>query len=176
MGVIMRVQNGRALWHSLVLAKAAALSIAGSVGVNAADLAYPPPLAAPPPEYGQLAPPPPQALIIPAPAAPPPYSGAGVLPQLAAPRYGVAPPAAVTVVPRACPQIGPCGPCGSQAPCPPYAEGYPSPYEPPVARVYPNPISSSALEQRTYEEGPYAPRPYPGPAAPCALDRERYWR
>jgi hypothetical protein len=171
----MRVQNGKALLRPLVLGKAAALFVAASiVGVNAADLAYPPPLAAPPPEYGQLAPPHPQALIIPAPAAPPPYFGAP--PQLAAPRYGVAPPAAVTVVPRACPQIGPCGPCGSQAGCPPYAERYPSPYEPPVARVYPNPVSSSAFEQRTYEQGPYAPRPYPDPAAHYTLDGERYWR
>ena len=170
----MRVQNGGALVRPLVLGTATAILIATSAGVKAADLAYPPPTAAPP-EYGEIAPPaivPPRVLVVPPPAAVPPYYGAPVPPSVVGPSYGVVPPGGVAVVPRGpCPQVGPCGVCGSPAGCTPYADRYPSPYEPLGPRVYPNALSPSPTEPYS---GTYAPRVYFGPIGPYALDRDPY--
>src|SRR5262245_50094937 len=131
----MRVQNGEGFVHSLVLGTATALSIAASVGVNAADLAYPPPIAVPP-QYGDLTPPsavPPPVVVIPVPAAPSPYSGAPVPP----PVFG---PGVVAVVPREpCPQLGPGAACGPQGGCTPYPQVYPSRNELNGRQVYPDP-------------------------------------
>jgi hypothetical protein len=164
----MRVQNAEALVRQLVLSTATAIFIAASTGVKAADLAYPPPIAAPP-EY-EIAPPaivPPRVLVVPPPAAVPRCYGAPVPPLVVGPCDGVIPPAGVAVVPRGtCPQVGPCGACGSQVGCTPYAERYPTPYEPLGPRVYP---STPEPYSRTY-----APRMYSGPTGPHALDRDLY--
>ena len=95
--------------RSLVLGAATAIAMATSVGVKAADLAYPPPIAGPP-QYGEVAPPavvPPQVIVVPGPMAVPQYNGASVPPPLVGPSYGVPPPVAagVAVAPRR-----PCAP------------------------------------------------------------------
>jgi hypothetical protein len=170
----MRVQNGKALIGSLVLGTAIAISIARSAGVRAADLPYPPPAAAPPP-YGDIVPPPvvpPRALLVPAPSAAPPYYGAPVAPSVFGPSYGIVPPAGVAVVPRGpCPQIAPCVACDSHAGCTPYAERYPSLYEPLGPRVYPNVQSPSPSEPNS---GAYSPGVYSGPIGPYPFEGGRY--
>lgn len=150
--------------RSLVLGTATALSIAASVGVYAADLAYPPPIAVPP-QYGELAPPaavPPRVIVVPVPAAPPPYYGAPVPHPVFGP--SVVPPAGVAVVPREpCPQLGPCAACGPQSGCTPYPEVYPSRNEPLGRQVYPDPNTRSGAP---YYYGPHAHGAYSGPVAP----------
>ena len=132
--------------RSLVLGAATAIAMATSVGVKAADLAYPPPIAGPP-QYGEVAPPavvPPQVIVVPGPMAVPQYNGASVPPPLVGPSYGVPPPVAagVAVAPRR-PCAPVCGDCGWQAGCTPYPERYPAPYE--FARPAGLPRSSNSV-------------------------------
>jgi hypothetical protein len=159
----MRIQSGEVFVRSLVLGTATALSIAASVGVYAADLAYPPPIAVPP-QYGELAPPaavPPRVVVVPVPAAPPPYYSAPVPPPVFGP--GVVPPAGVAVVPREpCPQLGPCAACGPQGRCTTYPEVYPSRNEPLARQVYPDPNTRSAAPYYS----PHAQGAYSSPIAP----------
>jgi len=158
----MRVQNCEAVMPSLVLGAATVIAMALSVGVKAADLAYPPPIPAPP-QYGEVAPPavvPPRVIVVP--AVPPPVVG---------PSYGVPPPVAagVVVAPRR-PCAPVCGDCGWQAGCTPYPKRYPAPYESLGPQGYPRPQTPPAPEPYS---GQYAPRAYPGPIGP-AVDRGLY--
>ena len=156
----MRAQNNQALMRSLVLGTATAILIALSAGVKAADLSYP----AAPPQYGELAPPavvPPRLVVVPAPAAVPPYYGAPLPPLVVGPSYGVVPPGQVGVVPRGpCPQIGPCGVCGSQqAECAHHPDRYPGSYESIGRPVHPDPNTRSGAPYY----GPYSQGAYSGP-------------
>ena len=162
--------------RSLVLGAATAIAMATSVGVKAADLAYPPPIAGPP-QYGEVAPPavvPPQVIVVPGPTAVPQYNGIPVPAPVVGPSYGVAPPAAAGVavaLRRPCPPVWRCGVCGWQAGCTPYPERYPVPNESLGPQVYPGPQTPSAAEPYS---GPYAPRVYSGPIVPYAADRGPY--
>jgi hypothetical protein len=172
-GLIMRVQNCPVM-RSLVLGAATAIAMATSVGVKAADLAYPPPIAGPP-QYGEVAPPavvPPQVIV--GPTAVPQYNGAPVPPAVVGPYYGVPPPVAagVAVAPRRpCAPVWRCGVCDWQAGCTPYPERYPAPYESLGPQVYPGPQTPSAAKPYT---GQYAPQVYSGPIGPDAADRGPY--
>ena len=150
--------------RSLALGAAAtAATIVWAVGVQAADLAYPPSVG--PPQYGLAPPPaaPPQVVIVPGAAAP--RYGAPVPSAVVGPsRYGVAPPVAPPVAapgtalpPRlACAPEWRCGyeGCGWQPSCAPRPELYSGPYGPPGPQFYSGP------------EGPPVPEPYAGRYAP----------
>ena len=120
----MRVQNCSAVMRLLVLGGAIAIAMATSVGVKAADLAYPPPIVGPP-QYGEVAPPavvPPQVIVVPGPTAIPQYSGAPLPPPVVGPSYAVPSPVAagVGIAPRRpCAPDSRCGVCGWQAGCTP---------------------------------------------------------
>ena len=120
----MRVQNCEVVLRLLVLGGAIAIAMATSVGVKAADLAYPPPLAGPP-QYGVVGPPavvPPQVIVVPGPAAIPQCSGAPLPPPVVGPSYAVPSPVAagVGIAPRRpCAPDSRCGVCGWQAGCTP---------------------------------------------------------
>ena len=171
----MRVQNCEVVLRLLVLGGAIAIAMATSVGVKAADLAYPPPIAGPP-QYGEVAPPtivPPQVIVVPGPTAIPQYSGAPLPPPVVGPSYAVPPLAVgVGVAPRRpCAPDSRCGVCGWQAGCTPYPERYPAPYESLGPQVYPGLQSPSAAEPYSSQ---YAPRVYSGPIGPYASDRGPY--
>jgi len=172
----MRVQNCEVVLRLLVLGGAIAIAMATSVGVKAADLAYPPPLAGPP-QYGVVGPPavvPPQVIVVPGPAAIPQCSGAPLPPPVVGPSYAVPSPVAagVGIAPRRpCAPDSRCGVCDWQAGCTPYPERYPAPYESLGPQVYPGPQSPSAAEPYSSQ---YAPRVYSGPIGPYASDRGPY--
>ena len=166
----MRVQNCEAVMRLLVLGGAIAIAMATSVGVKAADLAYPPPIAGPP-QYGEVAPPavvPPQVIVVPGPTAIPQYSGVPLPRPVVGPSYAVPPPVAAGV--GAAP-LRPCAADGWRARCTQYPERYPAPYESLGPQVYPGPQSPSAAEPYSSQ---YAPRVYSGPIGPYASDRGPY--
>jgi hypothetical protein len=141
----------------LVVSGATAIATAFSFGLNAADLAYPPP-AIGLPQYGVAPPPsvsPPQVIVVPA---PPPTAGASP--------YGVPAPAP-------CPPVWQCGPggCGWQPGCGPRPERYSGPYGPPGPQVYSEPAVPPASEPYP---GLYAPHVYPGPNSAYPDDRSFY--
>lgn len=156
----------------LVLSGATAIATTFSFGLNAADLAYPPP-ALGQPQYGVAPPPsvsPPQVIIVPGPRpvpgplAPPPMAGASP--------YGIPAPVPPQVAPgAACPPVWQCGAggCGWQPGCRPRPERYSGPYGPPGPQVY----SGPAAPPGSYP-GPYAPHVYPDPNGAYPDDRSLY--
>jgi hypothetical protein len=140
----------------LALGAAIAIFTMLSSGVNAADLALPPPA------VGQLqhgvappaAVPPPQVIIVPGLAAPPSYDGA--------------------VASRsACPPSWRCGDreCGWQPGCAPTRDRYPDQYGLPGAQVYSTPGAPPAPDRYPDQYGPPHPQVYSGRGAPPAPDR-----
>jgi len=138
------------------------IALTQTVGLKAADLAYPPPLAG---QYG-LAPPtaaPPDVIAVPGTGAPVPP------PMIGSSPYGVAPPAS----PRAaCPPVWRCVDrvCAWQPSCALPPEPYSGPYGSPGPQVYPR---SEAPPERY--SGPYPPKLYSGPDVdPYARDQSPY--
>ena len=167
--------------HLLARGAATAIATLISIGANAADLDYPPPLVGQP-QYGMVSPPsvpPPQVIIVPGPTVPPQYPSATFPPPPVRPYpYGPPPP----IPPRAdvappvnCPLTWRCGErgCGWQPGCAPPPEHYSGRYEssrpgylrpePPGPQVYAAPNALPAPEPYP---GPYAPEVYPGPTGP----------
>jgi hypothetical protein len=164
-----------------LLARGTATAIATlvSLGANAADLNYSPPIVGQP-QYG-MAPPvqPPQVIIVPGPTVPPQYPSATVPPPLVGPYpYGTPrpiPPRADVAPPATCPLAWRCGErgCGWQPACTPLPDRYSGQYEsprpgylrpePPGPQVYSAPDALPAPEPYP---GPYAPEGYPGPTGP----------
>jgi Sulfate permease family len=146
-----------------------------SLGANAADLNYPPPVFGQP-QYGMAPPPavaPPQVIIVPGPTVFPQYNNATVPPPpVGASPYGIAPPTAprVDVAPRAgCPPTWSCGErgCGWQPGCVPPPERYSGQYESP-GPVYPSSRSLGPQVYSTPDASPAPerfPRPYGSPHA-----------
>jgi hypothetical protein len=151
--------------RSLTVGAAIAIALTPSVGVKAADLAYPPPPPVGHYQYGLAPPPgapPPQVMPVPRPGAP-------VLPPI----VGVSPYGAAPSVPAdaACPPVWRCvdRACGWQPSCPSRPEPYSGPYEPPGPQVYRR--GEASLPQDRY----YPPQPYSGPGAdPYARDQSPY--
>jgi hypothetical protein len=191
-----------------LLARGTATAIATiiSLGANAADLDYPPPVVGPP-QYGMAPPLPPapvpsQVVIVPGPTLAPQYPSASVPPPPpGAYPYG-APPA---TIPRAdlapsanCPLTWHCGAhgCGWQPSCVPPPERYSGQYDPPSPRYIrpesPGPQPGPQLgpqpgPQLGPQPGPqvYAPsnaypspEPYPAPYSSGAYPGPTgpYWR
>ena len=151
--------------RSLTVGAAIAITLTLSVGVKAADFAYP----RPPPvgqyQYG-LAPPPvaaaPQIIPVPPPGAP-----------VSPPMIGLSPYGAAPLLP-ACPPVWRCvdRTCGWQPSCAPRPEPYSGPYESPGPRVYPR--GEAPLPAERYS-GPYPPQLYPAPEVdPYARDQRPY--
>lgn len=171
-----------------VLASGIAVAFAMvSVGANATDLSYPPPVVGRP-QYGIAAPPaaaPPQAIIVPGAAAYPQYPGAPLPPPQFGtyPPYGTAapippapiPPRVDVVPPANCPPVWRCGVrgCGWLPGCVPPPEHYSEQYDAPGRRYFdprlPSPpvyVRPDALPPPEYYRGPYSEEVYPGPADP----------
>jgi hypothetical protein len=141
----------------LALGRAIAILTMLSSGVNAADLALPPP-AVGPPQYGVAPPPalpPPQIIIVPGLPAPPLYDGA--------------------VASRsACPPSWRCGDreCGWQPGCaPPPPERYPDQYGLPGAQVYSGRGAPPAPDLYPDQYGPPHPQVYSDRGAPPPPER-----
>jgi hypothetical protein len=151
-----------------------------SLGTNAADLSYPPPVVGQP-QYGGAAPPaaaPPQVIIVPGPTASPYYPGAPVPPPpVGAYPYGTPapiPPRADVVPPTNCPPVWRCGVrgCGWQPGCIPpqqYSDQYDAPGQryldprSPGPQVY---VPPDALPPPEHDPGPYSREVYPGSTGP----------
>jgi len=165
-----------------VLTRGTAIAFAtlASLGANAADLSYPPPVVGQP-QYGLAAPPtvaPPQVIIVPGPTASPQYPGVPVPPPLVgAYPYGAPPPIpprADVVPPANCPPVWRCGVrgCAWQPGCIPpqhYSDQYDAPGQryldprSPGPQVY---VPPDALPPPDYDPGPYSREVYPGPTGP----------
>jgi hypothetical protein len=144
-----------------------------SLGANAADLGYPPPVVGsyPSPVVGQprygMAPPvaPPQVIVIPGQVIPSPNVAEPIPPPVPPPlppQLGLAP--GPTVSPRAaCDPVWRCGDrgCGWLPGCAPHPEIYSDHYGSPSTRAYPYPESPPTAERYpgryAYPEAPPAP-------------------
>jgi hypothetical protein len=171
----------RAVMRLLARGTATAIATMVSLGANAADLDYPPPIVGQP-QYGMASPPaaaPSQVIIVPGPAASPPYPGAPVpTPPMGPYPYGTPPPLsprADIAPPANCPPVWRCGVrgCGWQPGCVPPPEYYSEHYDAPGQR-YLDPRSPGpqvyappdALPPPERYPGPYSPEVYPGPTGP----------
>jgi len=154
--------------RSRTVGAAIVITLTLSIGVKAADLAYPPPPPVGQYQYG-LPPPPaataPQIIPVPPPGATVPPPMIGLSP------YGAAP----SVYPRAaCPPVWRCmdRACGWQPSCAPPPESYYGPYGSPGPQVYPRGEAPAPTERYS---GPYPPQLYPAPEVdPYARDQRPY--
>jgi hypothetical protein len=168
--------------HLLARGAATAIVTLISLGANAADLDYPPPIVGQP-QYGMAAPPaapPRQVIIVPGPTVPPQYPGGTFPPPPVGPYpYGPPPPIpprADVVPPVNCPPTWRCGErgCGWQLGCAPPPERYSGHYElPRPGYLRPEPpgphqvyAAPNALPAPQPYPEPYAPEVYPGPTGP----------
>ena len=154
-------------------------AILSSLGANAADLSYPPPVVGPP-QYGMAAQPaaaPPRVIIVPGPTVSPLYPDAPVPPPGGAYPYGaLAPiaPRADVVPPANCPPVWRCGVrgCAWQPGCIPpqhYSDQYDTPGQRYLDPRSPGPqvdVPPDALPPPEYDPGPYSREVYPGPTGP----------
>jgi hypothetical protein len=172
--------------HLLARGAAIAFATLASVGANAADLNYPPPVVGQP-QYGMATPPvaaPPQVIIVPGPGGYPQYPGVPIPPPpVGTYPYGALapippapiPPATYVGPPANCPPVWRCSArgCGWLPGCVPPPENYSDEYDAPGQRYLdqrsPEPqvyFRPDALPPPAQYPGPYSREVYPDPTDP----------